>query len=219
MRSPTQDKFEGWKLDELLLDFPGLSLRPVVNGVVRIAGTLSFSAEATDRERIDDSYEVELTIPHAFPRELPLVTEAAGRIPKSFHTHDDGSLCLGSPLRQQLAVARSPTLPGFVKSCVIPYLYGFSYQEKHGELPFGELDHGMKGIRQDLAELFGVEDRKAVEQMVYLAGTEKRVANKCPCPCGSGRRLGKCHNRRVNSLRKRLGHIWFREQYQWLTGK
>lgn len=160
-----------------------------------------------------------MIVPNRFPRELPLVKESAGRIPKDFHTHDDHSLCLGSPVRQQLALSKSPTLPGFIRSCVIPYLYGFSYREKHGELPFGELDHGMKGIRNDLADLFGVQDRKAVEQMVYLAGMKKRNANKRPCPCGSGRRLGKCHNRRVNHLRRRLGRTWFREQYHWLTGK
>jgi hypothetical protein len=38
-----------------------------------------------------------------------------------------------------------------------------------------------------------------------LAATKKCRANKQPCPCGSGRRLGRCHSRRVNSLRKRVG--------------
>lgn len=219
MVSSTLDQFERWKLDELLRDCPGLSLRPIVNGVVRLAGTLEFSAEATGFERIEDAYEVEMIIPHGFPRELPLVIETAGRIPKDFHTNDDGSLCLTSPLRQHLALTKAATLPGFVKSLVVPYLYGFSYREKHGELPFGELDHGMKGIRSDFAELFGVKDRKAVEEMVRLVGMKKRSANKCPCPCGSGRRLGKCHNRRVNHWRRRLHRTWFKAQYKWLTGK
>lgn len=219
MLSSTQAKFERWKLDELLLAFPGLSLRPVVNGEVRLTGTLSFNAVANGLERIEDAYDVEIIVPSGFPRVLPFVNESAGRIPADFHKNDDGSLCLGSPVRQHLALAKSSTLLGFVKSCVIPYLYGYSYLVKHGSLPFGELDHGMKGIRSDFAELFGVKDQKVVEQMVYLAGTKKRDANKHPCPCGSGRRLGKCHNRRVNNLRKQLGRTWFREQYRWLKGK
>jgi hypothetical protein len=219
MPKSTQDKFEQWKLDELLRAYPGMSLRPVINGQVRFAGTLSFSAEATGLERIDDEYELEFAIPQEFPRELPFVREVTGRINKDFHTNADGSLCLGSPVRQHLELTKAPTLPGFVKTCVIPFLYGFSYREKHGRLPFGELDHGMKGIRKDFATLFGVKDEKAAEQMVRLAGTKKRDANKHPCPCGSGRRLGKCHNRRVNTLRKQLGRTWFREQYRWLTGK
>ena len=124
-----------------------------------------------------------------------------------------------TPARQHLELIKSPTLPGFIKLCVIPFLYGFSFREKHGQLPFGELDHGMKGIRQDFAEVFGVKDHQAAVQMVQLAGMKKSNANKRLCPCGSGRRLGTCHNRRVNDLRKQLGPTWIRGQYQWLTGK
>lgn len=218
MISTIQEKFDQWKLGDLLRAYPGLSLRPIVNGQVRLSGQLSFSAEANDLERIDDSYEVEIAIPRRFPHQPPLVTEAAGRIPKSFHTNDDGSLCLGSPVRQQLELKKAPTLPGFVQACVIPYLYGFSYREKHGRLPFGELEHGLKGIHKDFATLFGVQTEKAAEQMVRLAGMKKRPANKNRCPCGSGRRLGKCHNRKVNGLRKQLGRTWFRKQYQWIAG-
>src|SRR5437016_3978026 len=98
MPSTTQDKFEKWKLDDLLRAYPGLSLRPVLNGKIRLAGTLSFGAEAKGRERIDDAYEIEMAVPHDFPHELPFVAETAGRIPKDFHTHGDGNLCLGSPV-------------------------------------------------------------------------------------------------------------------------
>lgn len=219
MPNTIQDKFDQWKLVELLRAHPGLSVQPIVNGQVRLAGTLAFSAHARGLERIDDAYELEIAVPDGFPRELPLVKETAGRIPEGFHTNDDGSLCLGSPVRQHLELAKAPTLPGFVKTCVIPYLYGFSYREKHGHLPFGELDHGMKGIRKDFAALFGVKDEKIGAHMVRLAGMKKRDANKQSCPCGNGRRLGKCHNRRVNTLRTRLGRTWFREQYRWMSGE
>jgi hypothetical protein len=52
--------------------------------------------------------------------------------------------------------------------------------------------------------------------MVRLAGKKKRIANKLPCPCGSGRRLGRCHNLKVNGLRHQLGPKWCRTQYQWV---
>jgi hypothetical protein len=94
----------------------------------------------------------------------------------------DGSLCLGSPSQQKLALTRNPTLPGFVKACVIPYLYGFSFREKHGFLPFGDLKHGVPGIRQDFAEIFGIKDGKAAMLLVKLAGMKKRIANEHPCP-------------------------------------
>ena len=40
-----------------------------------------------------------------------------------------------------------------------------------------------------------------------LAAMKRRLANKRPCPCGSGRRLGRCHNRRVNTLRNQVGRL------------
>ena len=99
----------------------------------------------------------------------------------------------------------SPSLLRFVERCVIPYLYGYSYSVKHGAPPFGELAHGELGSLQDLAGLLGVQDFALAARYCMLAATKRRRANKQACPCGTGRRLGRCHNRRVNALRKRVG--------------
>jgi hypothetical protein len=64
-----------------------------------------------------------------------------------------------------------------------------------------------------------VNNRKAVERMIYLAASEKRKANRHPCPCGSGRRVGKCHNLALNRLRRRLGRSWFRIEYEQISGE
>ena len=93
---------------------------------------------------------------------------------------------------------------------VVPYLYRYSHLETYGDAPFGDLDHGPDGIREDLKSLFGVDHKSAVLPFVCLVAMKKRHANKRKCPCGSGRRLGRCHNRIVNRLRDRLGRNWFR---------
>jgi hypothetical protein len=59
---------------------------------------------------------------------------------------------------------------------------------------------------QDLASLLGMEMGPAIPYCV-LATMKRRRANKRPCPCGSGRRLGRCHNRKVNILRDRVGRL------------
>ena len=209
-------KLERWQLEELLRTQPGLSLKPIVEGVVRISGTFSFSANADGREQIEDTYKLDISVPDVFPSKLPLVTELGGRIPKDFHTFSDGTLCLGSPTRLRLKLCESPTLPTFANECLIPYLYGYSFKEKNGYLPFGELDHGPGAILKDYADLFGVKDEKKALEMIRLASLKKRDANKQRCPCGSGRRLGSCHNLQVNQLRHRLGRSWFRDQYTML---
>src|SRR5207249_10376404 len=98
-----------------------------------------------------------------------------------------------------------PSLLRFVERCVVPYLYGYSYWVKHGAPPFGELAHGEVGSLQDLASLLGVVDLGLAARYCMLATTKRRRANKQLCPCASGRRLGHCHNRRINALRKRVG--------------
>src|SRR5262249_54930098 len=150
------------------------------------------------KERIDEEYEIEITVAPGFPSCVPSVRETAGRIPTAYHKRDDGRLCLGSPTRILLLLAAVPTLRGFLERCVVPYLYGYSYFEKHGTPPFGELAHGEAGIREDFASLFGITDPRRAREFVRLAGMKKRLANKQPCPCGGALRLGRCHHRRVN---------------------
>lgn len=199
-----------WRLEDLLIKYPGLRPTSAAGGSVKVAGVLAFVAEAPGRETVGDEYIVEFLVPDNFPNRVPPVWETGGRIPSSFHKLEDGSLCLGTPTRVRLILAESPSILQFVELCVIPYLYGYSYFERHGILPFGELKHGREGIREDLAALFGADREDAACEFVALAAMRKRSANRQPCPCGSQRRLGQCHHRRVNTLRSRLGRQWFR---------
>lgn len=213
-----QRVYESWRLGELLKEFPNLTVEPIVNGQARISGTLAFSLQYQDLESIADAYTVAIDIPDNFPKRLPGVRETGGRIPKRFHTNPDATLCLGSPSRQRLALGQDPTLLRFIKKCVTPYLYAYSYFQTHGVLPFGELPHGLDGVRQDYANLFG-SSSETIAEMVYLASLRKRHANRCVCPCGSGLRVGRCHNRKINLFRMQLGRSWFRREHQSLSGR
>jgi hypothetical protein len=205
-----RDRFVRWRLEELLIRQPTLRLVPAPSGWARLAGVLAFVASAPEREQIADEYHIEIDVPDSFPAQIPSVRETQGRIPADFHKLEGGDLCLGSPTRLLLIARESPTLPRFVDRCVIPYLYGYSYFEKYGTMPFGELEHGGAGIRDDFASLFGVGGATAVAEFIRVTSMRRRQANKERCPCGSLRRLGRCHHRRVNGLRKRLGRKWFR---------
>ncbi len=209
MTNSITNLFARWRLEELLISYPGLRLTPG-HGEVRLAGLLTFAAAPPNKERIDDEYQIEVLIPGDFPAGIPSVRETGGRIAPAFHKLNDGSLCLGSPTRLRLILIESPSLLRFVERCVIPYLYGHSYFERHGVMPFDELKHGERGIRQDMAALLGTDRQDRVAEFVSLAAMGKRDANKRSCPCASGRRLGRCHHRRVNALRARLGRRWFR---------
>lgn len=220
MPETLKDCLDRWGLQAVLGRYPGLRLRPSTSDVIIIAGTLAFAANGPGGERISDEYDVRLTVPRRFPAGIPSVWETAGRIPRGYHKLDDGSLCLGAPTTLQLQIYRHASVLGFVERCLIPYLYSHSYFEQHRTMPFGELDHGAKGLRQDLAVLFGTRDHQAVHAFVHLAGMKRRLANKQPCPCASGLRVGRCHHRSINHLREQLGRPWFRQlHYSLLTTK
>ena len=203
------DRLTSWRIDELLLRQPGLRIVPADSDLV-FAGTLEVNAQVPGKAAIRDMYEIQLRIPLNFPQKVPVVFETGGRIPRSYHRLQDGSLCLASETRLRLLLAEGLSLVAFVERCVVPYLYRYSYLKTYGEAPFGDLAHGAEGIREDLRLLFGVDQGWAVLPFVRLVAMKKKHANKRSCPCGSGRRLGRCHNRLVNRLRDRLGRYWFR---------
>ncbi|MEW6405777.1 MAG: hypothetical protein AB1649_28630, partial [Chloroflexota bacterium] len=74
-----------------------------------------------------------------------------------------------------------------------------------------ELAHGDKGELQDYIDLFGLKNPLQAKQALSLLSMKERVANKHPCPCGCGKRLGTCDFRdRLNAIRQLTSLSWFR---------
>lgn len=191
---------------------PHLRIVPSLGMDLTVAGEIHFRAVGPDGTTIEDRFSVRIRVPAQFPRSAALVWETGGRIPRSFHRLEDGALCLGAPTEIQLRLATSPTLSGFFDTLLIPYLFGRSYFEKFGSMPFGELPHDHVGLRQHFVGLFSVGNAASADGFAAVGAMHRRIANKRPCPCESGQRLGRCHHVRVNELRAILGREWFRQQ-------
>jgi len=211
--------FEQLELTKLLSEHPGLRIVPSEIDGVTVAGQISFEGPGEDGELLADTYNIETWVLPSFPASAPLVRETDNRIPGDFHKLEGNFLCLGAPMALRLRLKKDPNLPTFFTYFVVPYLFGYSFFCKYGKMPFGELAHGAAGIEQYFCELFAAEDAKQALEFLRLAGMKKGEANKQPCPCGSGKRLGRCHNRRLNQLRRRFGRSTFREEYEWLLGR
>ena len=204
-------------LNDFLRDYPGMAPRPVAGKAATVLrGRFAFAGARPGWTEIADAYELAITVPGDFPASLPTVVETGGRIPHTGDYHvnrDDGTLCLGSPLGLMLRLAQEPTLPGFASRCLVPYLYAISHKLTHGgPLPFGELAHGAEGVLADYKALFHLRDGEAVFATLKLLGMKKRLANKRTCPCGCGRRVGRCDfNARVREFRRIAGRKWYRK--------
>jgi len=218
MPEPVRSQYEKWGLRGLLQRYPGLCLRPQAHGGALLEGDLEFSAHYGDHEPITDLYTVEIRVEADFPRSIPTVREMGGRIRDGFHTNpSDGTLCLGSRIKLKTALDRHPTLLGFAQNCLVPFFYSCSFREQNGRLPWGDLAHGTPGLLDEYMSRLSVDNEKACLELIMLLGIRKRVANKRPCPCGSGRRVGKCHHRALNLLRAVASRSWFRGEHRRLS--
>jgi hypothetical protein len=206
-----------WGVPALLGRHPGLRVIPDDHSALLLRGRVTFVAAGVGLETLTDTYSISIRVPRRFPQAFPQVRDEGHRIDPKYHRLDDGSFCLGSPVRLRLQFARSPDLLTFFNELVIPFLYGYSYHEKYGRPAFGELDHGDQGLVDDFKSLFGLSSAVGCATMLGLIGMKKRVANKRPCPCGRGRRLGRCHWEQVQDFRRRLGRRWCRTQAQWIS--
>lgn len=189
-----------------LRDYPGMSFAPMKGSLLSLRGTFRFKASYKDGPSIKDSYELEIHIPEKFPYELPKVKELGMKIPRDsmHHVNWDGTLCFGAPLRVVLKLYKSPTINTYAEECLVPYLYAVSHKLQYGgEFIFGELKHGEEGVLNDYLDLLGLTHPKQVVETLTLLGMKKNIANKRPCPCGCGKRLGSCRfNDKVNELRR-----------------
>jgi len=181
-----------------------------------VEGNYDLDAIHASAGRITHRFRLSITVPRTFPLEPPAVFELDGAIPRTpdYHVNGgDGSLCLGSPLALMAALQSSADLADFLSACLRPFLYAVAVKlVQGGDFVFGELLHGSAGVVQDLAARLAIPE-SAVMYALSLLGMRKRVANKCQCPCGSGRRLGTCPtNIAVRSVRTLASRSWFKAQ-------
>jgi len=204
-------------VNQFLDEYPFMSLVSSRNADVCLRGKLCFKGIISTGKKVEDSYRLEIIIPVKYPKDVPIVKEIGGKIPRheDYHVNGNGTLCLGSPLRLMLKISKNPSITGFVKNCLIPYLFAVSQKIRNEvNFAFGELEHGIQGLFNDYSNLLGLKDQSDIKQAVKLLSIKKRLANKQECPCGCGKRLGLCKFRnKVNALRKISDKSWFKTHY------
>ena len=206
-------RYELWQLNELLSKYSALRIQPSDSDDLVLSGILDFRVSALNDVIIEDAYNIEMRIPPDFPASNPTACELGERIPPDYHKLEGRLLCLGAPTAIRMTLTLSPTLLVFLEGFVIPYLAGYTYFSQHGVPLFGELEHGAAGVRQHLREVFHASSANLPEEFLRLSSLKKRHANQQSCPCGSGRRLGKCHNRTVNALRRSFSRQWLSHEH------
>lgn len=187
-----------------------------VAGYRRFLGKYQLFGRDTDGRVLDDWFDLDIAIPTGSSRSLPRVSETAGRIPRTpeYHVNGDGTLCLGSPVRMATDLLGRSIL-FFEETYLVPYLFKVVAKMRGIADGFlgGELAHGLDGLLDDLGEMLEVSRTSTVRDFLRLALTKKRIANKRPCPCGCGRRFGRCHRHfSINAIRNSIPKALIRSQ-------
>lgn len=181
---------------------------------ITLAGTYRCQAQKVGHHAIDEQYPLKIHFPPRYPLAIPTVIETGGRITRhpDFHTYMDGSFCLGSEIRIRDIIRENPRLTDFSEKVLDPFLYSVSHKIRYGDFPYGELAHGEPGLIDDYERLFHVRGKKAVLGVLQALGVRKRVANKLPCPCFCGYRMGRCDFRfQVEGWRNLARRQWYRQ--------
>lgn len=187
---------------------------PFASSDLKIGGEYTFCATSNDVGEISDSFNLEVLVPFAFPKSLPMVFEIGGRIPRKgkFHVNGDGSLCLGARLRILASISKHRSISCFSRNFITPFLYQVSHMLANGKrFPLGELAHGQPGELDDVIQMLGLKDRGEALIALKCLGMKRREANRLLCPCSCGKKLANCRfNRRLNSFRSLNSRSWYR---------
>jgi hypothetical protein len=148
---------------------------------------------------VKDKYEIEINASDKYPTEIPSVKEIGGTIPKEYH-HSEEFLCLETPFTIWEIFRKDETLLNFVDNLILPYLLSYSVFKESGEKNF-ERDihghaHGARGILEDYKKRFNANDDIATVKLLHILA-EDNYRRHDPCPCGSRKKLKKCHEKYI----------------------
>jgi len=194
-------------LTEIRYDYPELRLIDIKNGVAIYEGCITLNNKYKNKAIVDDQFKVEIEFPINLSDRIPSAKETGKRIPREidYHVYKDGEMCLGSKLEILRRFSEDPSLKGFIINLLEPFLFSYSWKEKYGEYPFGELPHGHKGIYQFYKDEFKTDNGLVILNLLKIP-VENNYRGHMICPCGSKARLRDCHGnqlREINEIMKR----------------
>lgn len=164
-----------------------------------IAGTLRILHQG----REIDGYKIEVRLAVDHPKNLPMVYEIGGRIPRmpSHHINPDGSLCLGVP--EDLHIRGGAyNVVRFLDGPVRSFLLGHSYFVQERRWPGGEWDHGDVGIRQFYTTITGTAAPRVASILVAAAlAPVDAIDFDARCVCDGPLSVRVCHGPVIQLLR------------------
>lgn len=179
--------------EHILQKYPSLRYC-IENDIVKLRGELPIV-------EIDDSYSIEIEFPDNYPKNLPIVKEVGGDIPKELDLHIsyDGNCCLCIPQLEKFYFPDGSNIITFLEKLVIPFFANQAYFKITGTWLNGEYGHGEKGIYEFYSDILQTNNIHLMIIFMILSLQEIKNIN-LDCPCSSGKSIKKCHLRYIKQL-------------------
>lgn len=142
-------------------------------------------------------------VPRNFPKSPPIIRETGGLIPRILDRHinqKDATCCIQLPV--EFHQKRPSTIREYIDGPVSSFFLAQLYFDHFKKWPNGERGHGRQGLAEYCKEQLGTDDLALVAKMVKLI-QEWRVHPKNErYPCGSHRKISKCHEKLFEDIKK-----------------
>ena len=171
--------------------FPTLTLDTATGGEAMVTGVLEVIPEV--------GFSTLLVIPHNYPSGVPILRCNQKEIPWNAdrHVYPNGVACLCVASEYRTHWPKGSDITDFLSKLVVPYFVAQSYFDAHEHWPAtGQRSHGRAGIIESYRELLsslGSVNERTVHDTIKLMARVSPPKGHDPCPCGSGRKLRKCH--------------------------
>lgn len=187
---------------DLRASYPNLHLFIVKGRDAEVRGT--YPVRSPSGKELE-SFQISIRLPWNYPRALPEVRETAGRIPwlADFHVNPDGQCCVLLPEDRERCFPCDARFKTFLDGPVHDFFLGQSLIALGESWPFGEWDHGKAGVYEFYRGLLGTDDARTIVRFLHVL----RKLNPKPhwdCPCGSGKKIRKCCQRKIADLRRKV---------------
>lgn len=185
--------------NRIAASFPELTLDttqmpPTVTGIMRLDSGIG--------------YTIQLIVPDNYPENIPHIKCDPKEIPWEIdrHVYPNGIACLCVSSEYRRHWPHGSDITDFLKNLVKPFLVGQAYFEAHGHWPPGrERSHGAEGILEAYRELLaplGSPSSTVIRGFMHLLARSNHPKGDEDCPCGSGRKLRRCHRTLLVKLRR-----------------
>lgn len=152
-----------------------------------------------------DRFQIQIIIPPDFPRSIAIVKELEGRVPSKnpdWHAYASGTLCVIVP-EEWLINAQSDSLIAFLDGPLRNYFIAHALAEAGIKRPMGERSHGVQGLWEAYGEMVGTTEPLTIQRYLKCLSIAQ-ARGHLDCPCGSGKRLRKCHMPDIMKLKKTI---------------